>query len=299
MATIAKELHDGLVTVIDKLNTMVAILQKIEAEQQDCLYKLNVMAGIKLADAKPPPTPLPSLASTNLVQSLLETMDTMPTLHPDLQGISDEQQPMAMDGLSALHPNLQRIVDEQQPMSMLPAFHPDLQQVVDKQQATSSAAPHPAVQSELLLPPALPLSASTSAATACGTEPRPAAPPAAPTATTTAIRGPKLPPVQPSSALTVVAATYGPPPRPAPLPAPPTAGTTTFGGIENLPPPSCAPKAAILCTVSIPASSPTLGFVAATSSYKPTLFAWDPGVEGHTPTVPQPQRRVVVHIPQP
>jgi hypothetical protein len=185
------------------------------------------MAGIKLADAKPPPTPLPSLASTNLVQSLLETMDTMPTLHPDLQGICDEQQPMAMDGLPALHPNLQRIVDEQQPMSMLPAFHPDLQQVVDKQQATSAAAPQPAVQSELLLPPALPLFASTAAAT------------------------------------------YGPPPRPTPLPTPPTAGTTTFSGIENLPPPSCAPKAAILCTVSIPASSPTLGFVAATSSYKP------------------------------
>jgi hypothetical protein len=213
MATIAKELHDGLVTVIDKLNTMVAVLQKIEAEQQDCLYKLDVMAGIKLADAKPPPTPLlsllptPSLASTNLVQSLLEMMDTMPMLHPDLQSIVDEQQPMSMD--------------------VLPAFHPDLQQVVDKQQATSAAAPQPVVQSELLLPPALPLFASTAAAT------------------------------------------YGPPPRPTPLPTPPTAGTTTFSGIENLPPPSCAPKAAILCTVSIPASSPTLGFVAATSSYKP------------------------------
>jgi hypothetical protein len=96
MATIAKELHDGLVTVIDKLNTMVAVLQKIDAEQQDCLYKLEVMAGIKLADAKPPLTPLPSLlptpslASTNIVQSLLETMDAMPTLHPDLQRIGDK-----------------------------------------------------------------------------------------------------------------------------------------------------------------------------------------------------------------
>jgi hypothetical protein len=27
MAIIAKELHDGLVTMIDKLNTMVAVLQ--------------------------------------------------------------------------------------------------------------------------------------------------------------------------------------------------------------------------------------------------------------------------------
>jgi hypothetical protein len=279
MATIARELHDGLVTVLDKLNTMAAVLQRIDAEQQNCIHKLDVMAGIQLP-AQPPPTPLPALASTNLVQSPLETMDALltlhsdlqrlgdeqqpmlrdglSTLHPDLPGIGDEQQPMAMDGLPALHPDLQSIVDEQQPMSMdmLPAFHPDLQQVVDKQQATSVAAPQPAVQSELLLPPALPLSASMGAATA----------------------------------------TYRPPPRPTPLPAPPTAGTTTCGWIENLPPPSCAPKAA---TVSIPASSPTLGFVAATSSYKPALFAWDPGVEGCTPTVPRPQRRAVVHISQP
>jgi hypothetical protein len=163
------------------------------------------------------------------------------------------------DVAALIHSDRQRLGDEQQPMSMegLPALHPDLQQVDDKQQATSWAAPQPTVQSELLLPPVLPLSASTAAAT------------------------------------------YGPTPRPAPLPAPSTAGTKTFGGIENLPPPSCAPKAAILCTVSISASSPTLGLVAATSSYKPALFAWDPGVEGHTPTMPRPQRRVVVHIPQP
>jgi hypothetical protein len=95
-------------------------------------------------------------------------MDGLPTLHPDLQGIGDEQQPMAMDGLPALHPDLQSIIDEQQPMSMdvLPAFHPDLQQVVDKQQAPSAAVPQPVVQSELLLPLALPLSASTGAASA-------------------------------------------------------------------------------------------------------------------------------------
>jgi hypothetical protein len=55
------------------------------------------------------------------VQSPLEMMDTMPTLHPDLQRIGDEQQPMSMDGL--------------------PALHPDLQQIIDKQQATSTSAP--------------------------------------------------------------------------------------------------------------------------------------------------------------
>jgi hypothetical protein len=121
MATIVKELHDGLVTVLDKLNTMVAVLQRIGTEQQDCIYKLEVMAGIQLADAKPPLTPLPSLlltpslASTNLVQSPLETMDAMLTLHPDLQRIGDEQQPMPMDGLPVLHPDLQQISDSSMP----------------------------------------------------------------------------------------------------------------------------------------------------------------------------------------
>jgi hypothetical protein len=50
------------------------------------------MVGIRSTDAKPPPTPLPSpplptllSATTNTVQSPLETMDVMSTLHPDLQ----------------------------------------------------------------------------------------------------------------------------------------------------------------------------------------------------------------------
>jgi hypothetical protein len=198
MATIARELHDGLVTVLDKLNTVVAVRQRINAELQNCIHKLKVMAGIRLS-AQPPSTPLSSLTSTNLVQSPLETMDALLTLHSYLQRLGDEQQPMSMDGL--------------------PALHPDLQQIADKQQATSTSAPQPTVQSALLFPPAPPFSASKGAAAPCGTEPRPAPPPAT---------------------LMGAAATYGPPPRPAPLPAPPTAGTTTFGGIENLPPPSCA-----------------------------------------------------------
>jgi hypothetical protein len=38
-------------------------------------------------------------------------------------------------------------------------------------------------------------------------------------------------------------------------------------------------SAAASSTASTPASSPTLGFAAATSSslYRPTMFAWDPG----------------------
>jgi hypothetical protein len=46
MATIAKELHDVLGTLIEQLSMMVADLQKIDVEQWDCLYKLHVMASI-------------------------------------------------------------------------------------------------------------------------------------------------------------------------------------------------------------------------------------------------------------
>jgi hypothetical protein len=90
MATIARELHDGLVTVLDKLNTVATVLQRIDAEQQNCIHKLDVMADIQLP-AQPPPTPLSALVSTNLVQSPLETMDALPTLHSDLQRLGDEQ----------------------------------------------------------------------------------------------------------------------------------------------------------------------------------------------------------------
>jgi hypothetical protein len=80
---IAKELHDVLGTLIEQLTTMVTDLQKIETEQRDCLYKIDVMVGIRSADAQPPlPTPLPM--TTNPVQLLLEMIDVMLTLHPKL-----------------------------------------------------------------------------------------------------------------------------------------------------------------------------------------------------------------------
>jgi hypothetical protein len=90
MATIARELHDGLVTVLDKLNTVATVLQRIDAEQQNCIHKLDVMADIQLP-AQPPPTPLPALVSINLVQLPQETMDALLTLHSDLQRLGDEQ----------------------------------------------------------------------------------------------------------------------------------------------------------------------------------------------------------------
>jgi hypothetical protein len=233
-------------------------------------------------------------------------MDGLPVLHPDLQQIIDAQQatstsvPQPAVQSTLLFPPAPPFSSSkggaapcgieprpvQPPAALMGAadtYQPEPRPAPPPVSLTTGAVPSCGPDH----PPMLPLSASTGVATAYGTAPRSVAPPAAPTTTTTAaIHGPELPPVQPSSALMAAAATYGPPPRPAPLPAPPTAGTTTFDGIENLPSTSCAPKAAILCTVSIPASSPTLGFVAATSSYKPALFAWDPGVEGRTPTVP-------------
>jgi hypothetical protein len=71
---------------------MVVDLQKIDAEQRDCLYKIDVMEGIRSADTKPPPTPLPTPlpATTNPVQSLLQTMNVMSMLHPELQRVVDE-----------------------------------------------------------------------------------------------------------------------------------------------------------------------------------------------------------------
>jgi hypothetical protein len=99
------------------------------------------MASIRSADTKPPPTllPTPLPVTINPVQPLLETMDMLPTLHPDLQWVVDKQQPMSIDVLPALHPDLQWVVDKQQPMSIdvPPALHPSLQRIIDEQQPMS------------------------------------------------------------------------------------------------------------------------------------------------------------------
>jgi hypothetical protein len=62
---------------------------------------------------------------------------------------------MSMDVLPVLHPDLQRIIDEQQPMSMdvLPTLHPYLQRAIDKQLASSMLTPQPVDMLELLPPP--------------------------------------------------------------------------------------------------------------------------------------------------
>jgi hypothetical protein len=65
MATTIQEMHDMLGTKVEKATTMVVALQKINDEQQDCLYKLEVIAGIRLTDAQPP---LPTPATSTSVQ---------------------------------------------------------------------------------------------------------------------------------------------------------------------------------------------------------------------------------------
>jgi hypothetical protein len=68
MVIIATELHSGLGILIAKLTKMVADLQKLDTEQRDCLYMLNVMASTGLVAAKPPlsslPLPTPFSATT-------------------------------------------------------------------------------------------------------------------------------------------------------------------------------------------------------------------------------------------
>jgi hypothetical protein len=103
-------MHYMLGTIVEKVTTMVADLQKINNEQQDCLYKLEVMAGIKSANVQPSPLPTMLSKTATLMQLLLETMDVMSALHPNLQRIVDEQQLMSMDVLPALHPDLQWII---------------------------------------------------------------------------------------------------------------------------------------------------------------------------------------------
>jgi hypothetical protein len=63
-----------------------------------------------LFPSQPSPLPMKLSETATPVQLLLETMDVMSTLHPDLQRIVDEQQLMLMDVLPALHPDLQWII---------------------------------------------------------------------------------------------------------------------------------------------------------------------------------------------
>jgi hypothetical protein len=183
------------------------------------------MAGIRSTDAKPLPllpTPLP--VTTNIVQSLLETMDAMSTLHPELQRVVDEQKAMETS-VSQLEGQLELLPA---PISISPT-------------AGADAFDEPAAQ-------------LTPVAAVCGPMPRPLLLPAASTTGAVALCGSET-----GQAL---------------LPSAPTAATASYVASR----PSLLSVAASSTATTL-ASSPTLGFGAATSSllYKPTLFAWDPG----------------------
>jgi hypothetical protein len=170
------------------------------------------MAGIRSADAQPllssPPLPTPLPATTNPVQLLLEMMDAMPTLHPKLQRVVDEQQAMKT-------PTSQ----PEGPLELLHAPSP----IPSTLSALTSATEAPALISisEQL---ALSLAASTTGdAAGCGPEIRstppssapmvaicrhkvqPLSSPSAPTTSATALCGPNTELASPTSAPTATA----------------------------------------------------------------------------------------------
>jgi hypothetical protein len=269
MATTTHETHDALRSLIQKVSTMVADLQTINDEQQDCLYKLDVLAGIQLP-AQPPPTPLPALASTNLVQSPLETMDALPTVtEPPLLPT-----PTAATGTSVppplpCTPSPQPVVWLEPPPTEAAgtievgdgkaddaAFNPDGigNGSTDTQFFGSDH--------ELLFPAQLGLSRparlSSSSLSRCGSVPSFAS-------------------------------------FPTPL------QVLRVQGVHVAPRQRVGGKAAdiIAAVGSTPSLLSTTASSAASRQYKPTLFAWDPGGGWTYADGPQPRRSAAVHIPQP
>jgi hypothetical protein len=144
----------------------------------------KVMAGIRSADVKLPPTPLPSPplptplpVTTNPVQSLLEMMDAMLTLHLELQWVVNEQKATEKP-TSQLEGLLELLLA---PISISPT-------------AGADAFHEPVTQ------PVPPL--STLVAAACGPVPRPLPLPASSTTGTTALCRPKIGRAPPLSAAT-------------------------------------------------------------------------------------------------
>jgi hypothetical protein len=167
------------------LDTMVTDMLKIDAEQQDCLYKLKVMAGIRSADVQPllplPPLPKPLLTTTNLMQPLLETMDAMPTRHLELQRVVDEQQATEMP-----------VSQPEGPLELLPTL----------------SAPTSATEASALISISKHLASPlVGATTGCGHEVRPAPSLSAPTTSAAALCGPNTGPAPPTSAPMVAIAT--------------------------------------------------------------------------------------------
>jgi hypothetical protein len=66
-STTQQETHDVLGSIMQEmhstLRTMVADMLKITAEQQECLYKVEVTASIRSAVTEPPLLPTPTAAT--------------------------------------------------------------------------------------------------------------------------------------------------------------------------------------------------------------------------------------------
>jgi hypothetical protein len=91
MATTTQETHDALRSLIQKVTTMVADLQMINDEQQDLIYTIEVMANIRsvsvppspplqpsvLLELPPPPLPAEAVAPTDLPPKLLPTQPSV------------------------------------------------------------------------------------------------------------------------------------------------------------------------------------------------------------------------------
>jgi hypothetical protein len=191
MATIAKELHGGLGTLIDKLTTMVADLQKIDTKQWDCLYMLDVMAVIRSADVKWTPTPLPSPPLPTPLSTTTISV-TPPLPYPP----SPSATVVAMCAHTTKTGNTAEIINKvttPAPSSSLDEHRVEIRPAPPPTSPTTSAV----VIWGPEIPPAPPSSAQTGAATACKTPSQPAPALAAHTTSAAVFCGPGIPPAVP------------------------------------------------------------------------------------------------------
>jgi hypothetical protein len=83
-STTQQETHDVLGSIMQEmhntLHTMVADKLKIAAEQQECLYKLEVMAGIESAVTEPPLLPTKAATGTSVPPPLPYTPSPQPVV---------------------------------------------------------------------------------------------------------------------------------------------------------------------------------------------------------------------------
>jgi hypothetical protein len=95
-STTQQETHDALGSIMQEmhntLRTMVNDIVKIAAEQQECLYKLEVMVGIRSAVTEPPLLPAPTAATGTSVPPLLPctpSPQSVVWLEPPLPEVGD------------------------------------------------------------------------------------------------------------------------------------------------------------------------------------------------------------------